>query len=143
MEWMLLPYRRYAEFTGRSRRREYWLFVLFYLLVLMVIEAIFGTPTEVITSHPLGFGVISYGVIANGTGTMVGNLFWLFSLVPGLAVTVRRLHDIDRSGWWLLLLVVPFLGWFTLFIFYCLDGTSGSNRFGPDPKARGVVDVFR
>ncbi len=138
MEWMLLPYRRYAEFTGRSRRREYWLFVLLYLLVMMVIEAIFGTPRAITMSS--GF---SYGIIANGTGTTVGNLFWLASFIPGLAVSVRRLHDIDRSGWWLLLGFVPVLGWFTLFIFYCLDGTAGSNRFGPDPKARGYVDVFR
>ncbi len=138
MEWMLLPYRRYAEFYGRSRRREYWLFILFYLLVLMVINAIFGEPLAM-RAGPW----FSYTVVENGTGSAVGNLFWLASLVPGLAVTVRRLHDIDRSGWWLLLMFVPLLGWFTLFIFYCLDGTPGSNRFGPDPKERGVVDVFR
>ena len=138
MDWMLLPYRRYFEFTGRSRRREYWLFALFYVLVLMVIDAVFGMPVAM-RAGPW----FNYTMIENGTGTMVGNLFWLASLIPGLAVTVRRLHDIDRSGWWLLLMFVPFLGWFTLFIFYCLDGTPGSNRFGPDPKARGVVQVFR
>ena len=112
--------------------------MLFYFLVMMVIEAILGTPRTFISGD-----AFSYGIIANGTGTLVGNLFWLASLVPSLAVSVRRLHDIDRSGWCLLLAFVPFLGWFTLFIFYCLDGTAGSNRFGADPLARGYVDVFR
>ncbi len=138
MEWMLLPYRRYAEFSGRSRRREYWLFVLFYWLVMIAIEAIFGTPQSVTMGN-----AFSYGVVANGAGSAIGNLFALASLVPSLAVAVRRLHDIDRSGWWLLLAFVPFLGWFTLFVFTCLDGTAGSNRYGFDPKARGVADVFR
>jgi uncharacterized membrane protein YhaH (DUF805 family) len=138
MDWMLLPYRRYFEFSGRSRRREYWMFTLFYVLVLAVIETIFGVP------HAMRMGdAFSYGVIANGTGTTIGNLFWLASIIPGFAVSVRRLHDIDRSGWWMLLAFIPFLGWFTLLIFYCLDGTAGSNRFGADPKERGVVDVFR
>lgn len=138
MDWMLLPYRRYFEFSGRSRRREYWLFFLFYLLVLMVINAVFGVPMAM-RAGPW----FNYAVVTNGTGSMVGNLFWLVSFIPGLTVAVRRLHDIDRSGWWLLLMFVPFLGWFTLLIFMCLDGTAGSNRFGADPKERGVVDVFR
>jgi uncharacterized membrane protein YhaH (DUF805 family) len=138
MDWMLLPYRRYFEFSGRSRRREYWMFALFYMLVFIVIETVFGVPQTVTMSN-----AFSYGVFANGTGTTVGNLFWLASIIPGFAVSVRRLHDIDRSGWWMLLWFVPFLGWFTLFIFYCLDGTAGSNQFGPDPKERGVVEVFR
>ena len=138
MEWMLLPYRRYAEFTGRSRRREYWMFVLFYWLVAVVIGAIFGTRQAVTIGT-----WYSAQVVTNGTGSTIGNLFALASLVPSIAVAVRRLHDIDRSGWWLLLVFVPFLGWFTLFIFMCLDGTPGSNRFGGDPKGRGIVDVFR
>lgn len=138
MDWMLLPYRRYFEFSGRSRRREYWLFVLFYLLVLMVINALFGVPVAMRAG--LWF---SYAMVMNGTGSTIGNVFWLFSLIPALAVAVRRLHDIDRSGFWLLLSFVPFLGWFTLLIFMCLDGTAGGNRFGADPKARGIVDIFR
>jgi uncharacterized membrane protein YhaH (DUF805 family) len=135
---MLLPYRRYFEFSGRSRRREYWSFALFYLLVLMVINVIFGVPMAMRAGPWL-----SYEMMMSGTGTTIGNLFWLVSFIPGLAVAVRRLHDIDRSGMWLLLAFVPILGWFTLLIFMCLDGTPGSNRFGPDPKSRGVVDVFR
>ncbi len=138
MEWMLLPYRRYAEFTGRSRRREYWLFLLFYWLVALVIDALFGMRQTMTVA-----GWYSTQVITNGTGSAIGNVFALASFIPGLAVGVRRLHDIDRSGWWMLLAFVPFLGWFTLFVFMCLDGTPGSNRFGADPKDRGVVDVFR
>jgi uncharacterized membrane protein YhaH (DUF805 family) len=138
MEWMVRPYLRYAKFTGRSRRREYWLFVLFCILVVMVIEALFGTRESVIIQdwH-------STKVISSGAGSLIGNLFALGSIVPSLAVTIRRLHDIDRSGWLIMLTFLPFLGWFTLFVFMCLDGTAGGNRFGPDPKDRGVVEVFR
>jgi uncharacterized membrane protein YhaH (DUF805 family) len=138
MDWMLLPYRRYFAFDGRSRRREYWLFWLFYVLVSFGISVVFGRPQVV--GNGLWFSYVS---TLNVTGSLVGNLFWLVSFVPGLAVAVRRLHDVDRSGMWLLLMFVPFVGWFTLLIFMCLDGTPGGNRFGADPKARGVVEVFR
>ena len=138
MEWMLLPYRRYFEFTGRSRRREYWMFTLLYVLVSVAISVLLGTTQ----TFRAGF-FVSTQLVTSGPGDVVQDVFGLVSFIPGLAVTVRRLHDIDRSGWWFLLVFVPVLGWFTLLIFYCLDGTAGSNRFGPDPKERGVVEVFR
>jgi uncharacterized membrane protein YhaH (DUF805 family) len=78
----------------------------------------------------------------NVVGDIVSGLFALFNLIPSLAVLVRRLHDVDRSGWWLLLVFLPILGWFALFIFTCLDGTRGPNRFGLDPKNPNDVDVF-
>lgn len=139
-DWMILPYRRYAEFDGRSRRREYWAFVLFYFLVSAVIAAVFGKPVS--QSGPFGF---HYGIwMTPGTpGYWVGTIFSLVSLIPSLAVQVRRLHDVDRSGWWMLGWFIPFLGWVVLLVFLCLDGTSGTNRFGLDPKGRGTADVFR
>jgi uncharacterized membrane protein YhaH (DUF805 family) len=76
-------------------------------------------------------------------GDALSGLFALVNLIPGLAVWIRRLHDIDRSGWWALLIFLPILGWFALFVFACLDGTRGANRYGPDPKNPYEVDVFK
>lgn len=137
MEWMLLPYRRYAEFTGRSRRKEFWLFALFQWLVLIAIGIVLGTPRA-------GFygGYYGFSTAFDSTGAIVQNLFSLVSFIPNLAVSVRRLHDQDKSGWLLLLLLIPILGWFALFVLFCLDGTRGPNRFGPDPKNPTDIDAF-
>ena len=137
MEWMLMPYRRYADFKGRSRRKEYWLFVLFQLLVAVVITAIFGR-TEYVR---VGFFASAVTNVAGPGGILLG-LFRLFSFIPGIAVAVRRLHDQDKSGWLLLLALIPFLGWFALFVLMCLDGTRGANRFGVDPKNPTDASVF-
>lgn len=137
MSWMLLPYRRYAEFSGRSRRREYWSFALFCVLVMILLNTFFGT-NEVTR----GNGAFVYGSRLVGAGGWIGGLFWLASIVPGLAVSVRRLHDQDRTGWLLLLWLIPLLGWFAVFVLMCLEGTRGPNRFGPDPKNPTPADVF-
>jgi len=137
MEWMLLPYRRYSEFTGRSRRKEFWLFALFQWLALIAIAAVFGTPRASFST-----GSYAVGTVFDSTGALAQQLFLFASLVPNLAVSVRRLHDQDKSGWLLLLLFVPVLGWFTLFVFYCSDGTRGPNRYGPDPKNPTDIDAF-
>lgn len=137
MNWMLLPYRRYAEFSGRSRRREFWMFALFQFLVAMAISTVFGSPY-----YGAGAGTLNATVLVGGTGAMVQNVFSLISFIPNLAVSVRRLHDQDKSGWLLLLLLVPLFGWFALFVLFCLDGTRGPNRFGPDPKNPTDLDAF-
>ncbi len=103
---------QYATFSGRARRAEYWWFALFSVVVVLVAAII-----DVAIGFPLVQLVVSLGLI-----------------VPGLAVGVRRLHDTDRSGWWLLLGLVPF-GGIVLLVFYCLEGLRGPNRYGPDPKA--------
>ena len=138
-EWMTLPYRRYAEFSGRSRRKEYWLFVLFYFVLSAVIDGVFGKPVS--QSGPFGF---HYGIwLAKGTpGYWVSMVVSLGSIIPSIAVQVRRLHDVDRSGWWMLLWFVPVLGWTVMLVFLCLDGTRGGNSYGFDPKGRGVAEVF-
>lgn len=138
MEWMLMPYRRYADFAGRSRRMEYWMFALFQFIISIVLIALLvgGAPT-----------VDEYGVANEEPGTLffVGIALLVFyglvSIIPSLAVAVRRLHDQDKSGWWLLLQFVPF-GGLVLLIFMFLDGTRGPNRFGPDPKGREDTGVF-
>ncbi len=137
MEWMLLPYRRYAEFSGRSRRKEYWMFVLFQVLVSIVIGIFLGRP-----SYQSYGGMMGFSTMMDGPGALVQNLFGLVSFIPNLAVAVRRLHDQDKSGWLLLLVLIPVLGWFALFVLMCLDGTRGPNRFGPDPKNPTDIDAF-
>jgi uncharacterized membrane protein YhaH (DUF805 family) len=137
MQWMLLPYRRYFEFSGRSRRMEYWMFTLFGILVNAAITVVLGR-----TAYTSMGSFVWFDTRLNAVGDVVSGLFALFSLIPSLAVLVRRLHDVDRSGWWLLLVFLPILGWFVLFIFTCLDGTRGPNRFGLDPKNPNDVDVF-
>ena len=140
MEWMILPYRRYFEFSGRSRRREYWMFVLFTVLVNLVIDMVFGTRTGGLGPNGANFAMSVQG----GAGGLIAGLFSLATLIPSLAVSIRRLHDQDRTGWLLLLVLIPFLGWFALLVLMCLEGTRGPNRFGGDPKGRidamGVFD---
>jgi uncharacterized membrane protein YhaH (DUF805 family) len=132
MEWMILPLKRYAQFSGRSRRKEIWLFVLFVFLVGIVAGLLdtalgFGHAE----SHVSATGA-SYSWFVNGPVSVI----WILgTLIPGISVGVRRLHDIDKSGWWLLISLVPFVGGIILIVFYCLEGTRGPNRFGPDPIA--------
>ncbi len=118
---MFRPFTKYLDFTGRAQRAEYWFFVLFSAvasIVLAIVDIMMGT------------------MIAPGIG-MFSTLFALAIFMPSLALSVRRLHDRDQSGWWVLLAFIPLVGAIVLIIFYCLDGTAGPNRFGPDPKGRG------
>ena len=119
LSWYLEALKKYAVFGGRSRRREYWYFVLFNIIVTIVlgwIDALLGTRG-------------SYA----GAGLLSG-IYALAILIPTLAVTVRRLHDIDRTGWWILIGLVPLIGGIVLLVFALLDGTPGDNRYGPNPK---------
>jgi uncharacterized membrane protein YhaH (DUF805 family) len=127
MDWMLMPLRRYAEFSGRSRRKEYWMFCLLNVLIGVFVGLVF---------------VIGYYADMSQTQMTtwlepilyLAGLVSLAFLVPGIAVTFRRLHDTDRSAWNILWGLVPFIGGFVLLYFYISDGTEGPNRFGPDPK---------
>ncbi len=108
--------KHYFNFSGRARRKEYWLFILAYIIVLIVAGVI-----DTIS----GFG-----------GGAVGPIYIIAVLaliIPSLAVSARRLHDTNRSGWWLLLYLLPGIGSIILFIFFCLKGTDGENRFGANP----------
>lgn len=115
------------------------MFVLFYLIVMIVIAVLFGHNTSYVR-EPMA---VSVDRSLTPVGNLVSGAFWLGSLIPSLAVSVRRLHDQDRTGWLLLLWLIPFLGWFALIVLMLLDGTPGNNRFGPDTKGRGTLDVFR
>jgi len=113
MNWYLDVLKKYAVFSGRARRKEFWMFLLFNIIiaiVLGIIEGIIGSP----------------GII--------GMLYSLAVLIPSIAVSVRRLHDTDRTGWWVLIGLVPFIGFIVLLIFMVFDGTPGENQYGPSPK---------
>lgn len=142
MEWAMLPLKRYAEFAGRSRRKEYWSYVLLLIcigIVIGIVEANLGLANMVGPYGPLSA------------------LFALGTFLPSLAVGVRRLHDTDRSGWWLLigygplafalallaagnmqfgmmLLGAAAIGFLALLVLMVLEGSQGANQFGPDPK---------
>lgn len=133
MNWMLLPLKRYAQFSGRARPKEFWMFVLFLIIcmfVLSFIEAALGLgASERWAMHE---GWRASAGFRNSGGPLTG-LFLLAMLIPYLAVAVRRLHDTDRSGWWLLLGFIPLIGGIILLVFFATGGTRGPNRFGPDP----------
>ena len=121
MNWYLDVLKKYAVFSGRARRKEYWFFVLFNIIasiVLAIVDTMTGTMSE------------AYGI------GLLGGIYSLLVLIPGIAVSVRRLHDTDRSGWWLLLAFIPLIGAIVLLVFMVLDSTPGDNRFGPNPKGQ-------
>ncbi|WP_433127132.1 DUF805 domain-containing protein [Micromonospora sp. CA-240977] len=112
---------QYVGFRGRARRSEYWWFALFSILVAIV---------AAILDSALG---LTFGE-ASSTG-FIGLIVYLVFLLPTLAVAVRRLHDTDRSGWWVLIGLVPVVGGIVLLVFFLLDGTPDGNRFGASPKS--------
>jgi uncharacterized membrane protein YhaH (DUF805 family) len=112
--------KKYAVFSGRARRKEYWMFFLFNLIIYVVLALIDGLMGTF--SPQAGLGVLS-------------GLYSLAVLIPSLAVTVRRLHDTGRSGWWILIALVPFIGGIVLLVFMVLDSQPGENQYGPNPKA--------
>ena len=109
IEAVKAAFSNYATFSGRARRSEYWWFFLFNLIVAVLLALVMG-------------------------GNNLANSLWsLATLLPSLAVGARRLHDIDRAGWWLLVGFVPVLGWLLLIYWFATKGTLGPNRFGADP----------
>jgi uncharacterized membrane protein YhaH (DUF805 family) len=103
---------KYAVFQGRARRAEYWFFFLFYFLI--------SIPLTIIDMALLGAQILS-------------SILALALIIPSLAVTVRRLHDLDKSGWFILIGLIPLIGTIILIVWFCTAGTPGPNRFGEDP----------
>ncbi|AYV48351.1 DUF805 domain-containing protein [Caulobacter flavus] len=124
MSLMFEPLRKYAQFSGRARRSEYWLFALFTFVVSIAITILRIATGGLDSLENGGFDALS----------LVNLAFSLAMLVPSLAVSFRRLHDTDRSAWWILIGLIPLIGAIVLLIFYLLPGTTGPNKFGPDPK---------
>ncbi|UTP39125.1 DUF805 domain-containing protein [Phenylobacterium sp. LH3H17] len=133
MDMMFEPIRKYAQFSGRARRKEYWMFCL----LIIGIEIVFYTLMGILGAGPMMAGDPTVGVNpAAGLLMLVFSVVMLGLFIPSLAVSFRRLHDTNRSAWWLLIALIPLLGVVVLLVFMLLDGTQGDNRFGPDPKAR-------
>ncbi len=119
MTWYLAVLKKYAVFQGRARRREFWMFSLWNVvvaLVLAVLDVLMG-----IFSAAAGLGLLS-------------GLYGLATAIPSLAVTVRRLHDTNRSGWWLFITLVPFVGAIALLVFVLQNSQAEENQYGPNPK---------
>lgn len=119
MNWYFEALRKYAEFSGRSRRKEFWFFILFntiFVFVLTLIDLALGTYSEV-----MGIGLL-------------GALYSLAVLIPALAVIVRRIHDTGNSGWWVLATFIPLIGLVVLIVFGVMDSEPGENKYGPNPK---------
>ena len=114
----------YSTFKGRSRRSEYWWIQLFLVLTNLAVAAI---------DLALMDGDVDR-FIANGGGGIVGLVWILVTIVPALAVLIRRLHDTGKSGWWVLIGFVPFVGTIVLFVFSVLDSDAGDNKYGASPK---------
>ena len=128
LEAVTVVLRKYADFSGRARRSEYWYSYLAYQLFTIVISAGFSA----FQIYQIGLANIYVFLVA---------LFAVGTLLPMLAVQVRRLHDIDKSGWNIFWFIIPFVGFILMIVWYCRRGTVGDNRFGPDPLAPVVREA--
>jgi uncharacterized membrane protein YhaH (DUF805 family) len=113
LEWYLKVLKNYVGFQGRARRKEYWMFVLFSAIISIVLSII--------------------DAIANLSSVLSG-IYSLAVFLPSLAVSVRRLHDTGRSGWWILIGLIPLIGAIILLVFTCQDSQEKDNKYGPNPK---------
>ncbi|WP_112248881.1 DUF805 domain-containing protein [Kribbella monticola] len=119
MQWYTDVLKKYIQFSGRARRKEFWMFALFNAIISIVLSII---------DNAAG--------LTNSTGNgVLGSIYSLAVLLPSLAVAARRLHDTNRSALWLLLIFAIVIGWIVLLVFYIQEGNAGDNKYGPDPKA--------
>lgn len=114
MQWYLEAFNRYFDFAGRSSRRAYWMFILVNILVT------------------IGLNIIGYFI--GGIATSIGGIYSIAALIPGGSVAVRRLHDTGRSGWWMLINLIPLIGMIVIIVFLAQEGSSEDNEFGASTK---------
>ena len=129
MNWYLKVLKNYAVFSGRARRKEYWMFALFQLifaLAAMAVDNIIGTTFKI------GDQGIPYGYVYM--------IYTLALFIPALAVAVRRLHDVGKSGWFLLICLIPIIGGIWLLVLLVTDSKPGDNEYGPNPKEEGHIE---
>jgi uncharacterized membrane protein YhaH (DUF805 family) len=110
--------KKYATFKGRARRKEYWFFYLFYTVISIVLS--------ILAQKSEGVAIVLL-------------LYYLVTILPGMGLTCRRLHDIGRSGWWMLVVLIPIVGPIVLFVWMCMDSQQGGNQYGPNPKGVSFV----
>jgi uncharacterized membrane protein YhaH (DUF805 family) len=165
MNYMFMPLKRYADFSGRSRRLEFWLWTLFNTIVVgifvtFIVIACFNALSDLANRAAAGEfanyvppdgvdstvtlngekfavppDVLLQAIMTSfGIPAVLLGIYSLAVFIPNLAVAVRRMHDQDKSGWWILIGFVPFIGGIWLLVLYLIDGTRGPNSYGPDPK---------
>ncbi len=127
--WKKVVFKNYANFSGRARRAEYWYYALLNILILVpaYLVGIFGATSDSGMFSLLGFSI--YGVVALGT------------LIPSLAVAVRRLHDLGKSGWNYFFVLIPIAGPIILLVWFCTEGNRNENAYGQDPKNPGIPEL--
>jgi uncharacterized membrane protein YhaH (DUF805 family) len=123
MNWYLQVISKYATFSGRASRKEFWMFALFnliFLIVAMILDVVLGT---------------SFGAYGQSMGYgWIYTLYCLFIFLPGLALCIRRLHDVGSCGWLYLVCLIPLIGIIWLLVLFCTKGEAGDNKYGPDPQ---------
>lgn len=119
MNWFLKCLKQYADFSGRACKKEFWMYVLFYMIIAIVLHVIDSMLGWVTPESDMG---------------VLGGLYSLCMFIPGLAVSVRRLHDIGKSGWNFLFILIPLVGAVVLLIWFCKEGERRGNSWGLDPK---------
>ena len=127
MDWYLKVLKQYADFSGRARRKEFWMFTLFHFIFVFILAFLIGFSGGGFESNETP-SFIMIGVFA---------IYALGTIIPSLAVTVRRLHDIGKSGTWYFISFIPYIGSFWLLILMCMDGNNGTNKWGENPKGIG------
>lgn len=183
LAWAIRPLKRYAEFSGRSPRAEFWWFFLFTMIAYLIVWFLLMGAVGASMSSANAGAEPSVGMLgALGVGVIFIGLFWLAIIIPTIALQVRRIHDLDRTGWWiggyyllyalylamslgtvfaaaagavdpsqvgmggLIGTMIVGLAFFiysiVLLVFFCTEGTKGSNRYGPDPYGADVAEVF-
>lgn len=150
LEMAILPFKRYFDFKGRSRRMEYWSFFLLNMVVFAILLGLVlasGASLNALT-QPGADPAAGLGMLFGGVG-IVMVIYWLAVLIPSIAVVIRRLHDRDMSGWWFvgyivasMIPIVNFIAGIAMLVLMLLPGTPGPNRFGPDPKDPAGAEVF-
>lgn len=120
MSWYLAVLKKYAVFSGRARRKEFWYFTVFNVIVSIVLAAVDAAIGTLNTDSGIG---------------LLSGIYSLAVIIPSIAVSVRRLHDIGRSGWWVLIGLIPLVGAIVLLIFNVQDSQPGENQYGPNPKS--------
>lgn len=123
MNWYLKCLKQYIDFWGRARRKEYWMFTLWNVVITLFLAALAAIGTEIGSDS-----FVSY------IPMVLYLLYGLFILIPSFTVSVRRLHDIGKSGWWILIGLIPVIGSIILLVWYCTEGQRCENEWGPDPK---------
>lgn len=125
--WLDCLKNKYANFDGRARRSEFWYYNLMNMIIIIALEIVIGVLVA-ITESPV-------------IGMLLGLLVLIFVLgtfIPSIAVMVRRLHDVGKSGWWYFISLIPIVGSIWLLVLFCTDSTPGDNEYGPNPKTSEI-----